>query len=290
MPAYKSGGFTATAELLSGYVFEEPIDIVGIDLSWITIASTNDEVVSMDATLVGVDSVPFFKVSQGGSSPLINIRIDTINDPGGTLEPMFSAQTGGKINFEYRPAGTLSLDYVSEGDALSAIDSADISLRNGEITTCRSAFVAANNSRIYASSTDVTDCEIVAKCFDNAAITCLSSTFTNVSDRALTTFGNSSISAEGTALAGSKPSTGIFAAQCSVISVAFSNYSGCSSSGINCRTGATINALNTNARKGSSNSSNDIKVSLGGIISAHSAIGGTNVTVNTVSADGIIFR
>jgi len=290
VPAYKSGGFTATVELLSGYVFEEPIDIAGIDLSWITITSASDEIVSIDGTLVGVDSVPFFKVSQGGSSPLLNIRIDTINDPGGFLEPMFTAQVGGKIRFKYRSAGTLSLEYLSNGIALDAFDNAEISFRNGKISTCSNAFTAFNNSRIDASSTDASDCSIVASASDNSAITCSDSTFTNVSSTCLLAISNSSISADNTDLAGTKPSTGITSGQSSRISASFSDYSGCSSFGIVCLDAATINARSTNARKGGSNSTSDITVSRGGIISADSATGGTSVTTNTITADGIIFK
>jgi len=290
VPAYKSGGFTATIELLSGYVFEEPIDIVGIDLSWITITSTSDEVVSMDATLVGVDSVPFFKVSQGGASPLINIRIDTINDPGGTLAPMFSAQTGGKIRFEYRAAGTLSLDYLLNGEALSAFDNAEISLRKGIISTCETAFVAINNSIIYAESTDVTDCDYVADCNVNSSIICNNSTFTDVDLVGLVADNNSLIAAQSTALAGGKPATGVKSLNGSSVSVSLSDYSGCIFFGIRAGTVATISCTSTNARRGASDSTNDITVEDGSIISARLATGGTSVTVNTVSADGIIFR
>ena len=74
------------------------------------------------------------------------------------------------------------------------------------------------------------------------------------------------------------------------VAVFSGNYTGCGAEGIKCITGATVDARSANAMKGGSNSTSDMVVEEGGIIAADSAFGGTSVTVNTVSADGIIFR
>jgi len=52
---------------------------------------------------------------------------------------------------------------------------------------------------------------------------------------------------------------------------------------------SNIAASGANCRKGANNSSSDISVLGGAIISAPSTTGGTNVTINTINANGIIF-
>lgn len=66
--------------------------------------------------------------------------------------------------------------------------------------------------------------------------------------------------------------------------------SGAGVNGIDCRDGANINADNAQCRLGASDSSADIQVLRGGIVNAASAIGGTNITPNTVAYNGIIFK
>ena len=65
---------------------------------------------------------------------------------------------------------------------------------------------------------------------------------------------------------------------------------GCVSYGISAMTGGRITAHGINARKGVSDSTSDIFVSWGGIISANASIGGVSQTANTITANGIIFK
>lgn len=84
--------------------------------------------------------------------------------------------------------------------------------------------------------------------------------------------------------------TGIEAINGASVHAGGANCSGCSDAGIRGNTGAVINAGGANARKGTSDSATDIIASQGAIINAVGATGGTNVTPNTPSASGIIFK
>lgn len=76
-PAYKSGGFSATISLLSGFVMAEQVLVRGIDLSWITITSVDAEVTitrSALSTWSGVQGdtcAPAFGADRGGILPTI---------------------------------------------------------------------------------------------------------------------------------------------------------------------------------------------------------------------------
>lgn len=84
--------------------------------------------------------------------------------------------------------------------------------------------------------------------------------------------------------------TGIEANNGASVHAGGANCSGCSDAGLRVFSGAVVNAGNANARKGASDSATDLIVSQGAIINAVGATGGTNVTPNTPSASGIIFK
>lgn len=65
---------------------------------------------------------------------------------------------------------------------------------------------------------------------------------------------------------------------------------GAATYGVRAIRGGRINAYGANCRKGASDASGDITVAEGGIVTASSATGGTSITVNTVTASGIIFK
>lgn len=81
VPAYKSGGFNATIELMSGFVLAEQIYVNGIDLSWITISSASGEIHQIDETAITENTALVGTVHAvwncigGGRSPRINFRM-----------------------------------------------------------------------------------------------------------------------------------------------------------------------------------------------------------------------
>lgn len=74
------------------------------------------------------------------------------------------------------------------------------------------------------------------------------------------------------------------------ISIGNSQVKGWTSYGVQARRGCIIDVRNCDCRVAFSTSVNDIKVLEGSIISANTALGGVNQTVNTITSDGIIFR
>jgi hypothetical protein len=85
--------------------------------------------------------------------------------------------------------------------------------------------------------------------------------------------------------------TSVVASYGGVVSMDGADVSGAGgSSGVRAYAGGKIIMIETNARKGASNSADDIVVQDGGIIVANLATGGTSQTPNTIRADGIIFK
>lgn len=68
------------------------------------------------------------------------------------------------------------------------------------------------------------------------------------------------------------------------------NLSGCTTSGATGARGASLNIFGANCRRGGTDSSSDIVAQAGASISAGSSTGGTNIAVNTVTANGIIYK
>ena len=83
---------------------------------------------------------------------------------------------------------------------------------------------------------------------------------------------------------------GIDAGNGAAVHAALATCSGCRDFGIRAQNGAVVNAGNVNARKGASDSASDIAVFQGATVNAVGATGGTSVTPNTISPQGIIFK
>ena len=72
VPAYKSGGFTVTINILSGTVIAEQIWIDSVDLSFISIESVDSIVeVNTGSFVITDNNKIFIAISGGGQSPLI---------------------------------------------------------------------------------------------------------------------------------------------------------------------------------------------------------------------------
>lgn len=83
---------------------------------------------------------------------------------------------------------------------------------------------------------------------------------------------------------------GIYALRGSTINTDTVNASGAGAYGMYAFRGSTINAVLANARKSTTDSTSDFVVVSGSYIAANGATGGTNQSVNTLTANGIIHR
>jgi hypothetical protein len=109
---------------------------------------------------------------------------------------------------------------------------------------------------------------------------------------AIHAFTGSIINADAATATNAAPSNAaILAERASIINFNAGNINPSSASprGAHAVRASKINVEGANCRFGSTDSSDDIRVSSGGYISAAAATGGTSVTKNTISANGIIF-
>ena len=86
---------------------------------------------------------------------------------------------------------------------------------------------------------------------------------------------------------------GLRAARCregSELNVVGANLSGAVFGGIRAETGSTVKASNCNAQAGAGPATSDVQIFTGSIVHFNGGTGGANVTTNTVSASGVIFR
>jgi len=84
---------------------------------------------------------------------------------------------------------------------------------------------------------------------------------------------------------------GIYAVRGSRIHANYADVTGAELIGIRSIEGSIISAINANAqRTPGTDSTADFTVATGGIISAYGGTGGTNITPNTITSSGIIFK
>jgi len=128
VPAYKSGGFTATITLESGHVDDGGIEIVGVDLSWITISDTG----SFDWD-VSAGSDYFMTLSEGAKGPKIDASITAIQSSTGGAIGFFFVDRGSFLEFEDRTSGVeLFLDADSLiGDSMLISENGGTVIANG---------------------------------------------------------------------------------------------------------------------------------------------------------------
>lgn len=111
----------------------------------------------------------------------------------------------------------------------------------------------------------------------------------NAGSRGIFASGASTINARAASATGAG-SRGVMAINSSRISFENGDATGATDYGVIASSGSTINANGANCRKGVSDDPADIAVTGGSTINAVSAIGGLNVTKNTVTLAGIIHR
>lgn len=68
------------------------------------------------------------------------------------------------------------------------------------------------------------------------------------------------------------------------------DFTGAGINGASATNGGQLALISCNCRRGESDSSSDIHVGGGGIITATSSVGGTSITPNTITSSGIIFK
>lgn len=199
----------------------------------------------------------------------VNIsRVALITELGGRY-PAWAAHSGGRLP---QLAALMQMDNTGPAAA-----------RDGVFLSGGGSIVVAGGAGIrYAGG-----CGLLARSASVAVL--YGSDWRNAGENALEAAAASTITA-GTANVSAAAGIGLRASGGSMIDAQTVIASGCAGGGARAETGAVIVAVGANCRIGASDASTDIVVASGGRIAAGSAIGGTNIAINTLTASGIIHK
>lgn len=182
----------------------------------------------------------------------------------------------GEVGVYARPASTISAAGV------------DVS-RAG-----RNGIYAAQASIIDANAAIADDCcslntEATVFAEEASTINFDSGSAQNSIGSAIFASSGSTINANSATLTGAG-SRAVYALSSSTVAAANVTATGAVSDGVRCSTGSRVDINNSNFQRGGSPSVTDIVVVDGSFINASGATGGVSQTVNTLTADGVIFR
>lgn len=265
-PKYVKGGFTATVSFVSGFTMAEQVIVRAIDLSWITITGTESSYTltrSALTTKVEDECYPAFAAIEGGKLPKINAEL--IMDTTGTATDRYGV-------------------YVS-----GAGSSATITASNGVRNAAGYSIYATNGAVVSAASCLVSGSSVGIGAHYGATVYANNAVANNCSVYGIVAMGASTISA--TSANVSSCGIGVFSDSSSRIDFTGGDATTCTTNGVYAQNLGQITAQYAECRKvGGSNTASDIIVLTGGIISAHSAVGGTTpATKNAITTAGIIF-
>lgn len=239
---YVSGGVLTRLRLRPGFVMREQVLVVGANLGWVEIVSTDAEVLIDRAYLTQMfrSSYPAFGAADGGVLPKIS-----------TLFSMMSTGVAeDRVGVAVVDGGSA---IVSTGAGIKSAGSDGIRVENsGTISANFAIFSGAGRDGAYVA-------------------------------------GAVGASLHGAVLSGAVRN-GLFCIHGARVNAVLSNCSGAGANGIFCSRGALVNAYGASCRIGGTDAAGDISVNQGGQIAAHTAIGGTSIAINTVTASGIIFK
>ncbi len=286
-PAYIAGGFTATVQLLSGFVMAEQVVVKGVDLGWITITAI-DPVTTIDTAGL-VDDYPVGSGVKAAFSGLSGAVLPNI----GVLFVMGAAGADdypGILLYEHARATVLPGAGVrdAKGNGLMIVNGSSaiaddaifagaaghgISLNNGRVQAVRvdcshaggNGIYAENGSNAQASEADCSGC---------------------VGPNAVYADGGSMVNARNANLSGSS-GRGVGVSGGSTVNAQGADCSGAGGDGIVVIGGSTVNAQGADC----SGAGGDGIVVIGGsTVNAQGATGTTSETPNTLTAAGIIFK
>lgn len=255
--------------LLSGFVMNEQVVVERTNLGFISISSEDTEVTINRSALTypivsgGISYYPAFVAKENATLPVINclFNMNTTGADSNRVGVMCSENSSATIRSGcgVKNNSTVTVGcFATEGSNINA----DGSVFNGT----GNAYFARLNSRINANSITTSGNNFGVLAEDCSTINVNGSTITNSN------------------------AYGVQATRGSTINANSSTISSWGFGGVYSGQGSIINVTNSNCRDGGSDSTSDIRVFSGSIIQASGSTGGTNVTVNTISSNGIIFK
>lgn len=322
-PAYDSTPVDVTINLLAGFVMAEQVLVSGIDLSWIQITGADAETTITNSSITASitdgaanyssELYPAFGVTHGGSLPKIMQMFDmgfTAQDPAqknvGVLAmgPGSTAEIGRNCGVRrcgwygcLANYGATIYAYESDfntsyGRGIFANESSTISAREANVNNAASTgFHSSDGSTIAAENATATGCQIGLSANNAGTINGKGATVTGCEEGILAQNG-STIHAENANASGATGGNGvgIRALGNGRINAKDANASGAQNFGVSAEKGSWINADGVNAQKGGSPASTDCRVLTGSHINFSGGTGGTSETINTLTANGIIYQ
>lgn len=293
VPAYTSGGFTATIEVASTYVEEEEIIIDGVNLRWITIVTEDGNPMDLDPTTIGSAGY-WFTVRNGGASPKINCSINVIN---ANVERLFYVTQEGNLFFAARDnfvdpvvLDCNSCDYAIYVDQRSTVYAEDIDI-NDIVEDC---IFAANASTVAASALSVDNAGGIVRAVSGSVVVVSATIATNIDDLAFFVQQGANVVAPvcQVTMSGIDPNRAGAYVDGGFLELSNASIHGWAAYGIRALNGGRIIGKfgDFTAVDGGSTSANDAEVVDGSIITLNDATSGVSQTVNTITADGIIFK
>lgn len=180
--------------------------------------------------------------------------------------------------------------FAGNGGALPVIDALFVMNTSGTATSRWGAAAGSGGSATIKAGRGIQQAGwfgVVG--LQGGTVTAEGADFRNAAQNAVRATRGASIAVQSANLSGAGH-TGVFCHKTAAVDCQGADITGAATYGIYCATGGRVDASSANARKGASDSTSDIYVLNGGWIAAGSATGGTNVTVNTITASGVICR
>ena len=276
-PTYQSTSARATINILSGTQLTEQVIVDGIDLSWITITSVDATVTeniavlnSISATHSGVYS-PFFCAVNGGKFPIIDIKIST------------SRSSGSVVAFAAFGAGSAL--------QLSASSSVGV---NCAASTPSAVYgiVATGGASVVADLATITGCWRNVQCLDCATVTVRGAILDNAyNNPSIYVEGSAFVNARGASIDNSGASFGESSVACisSTVNLTLATIDSPKGHGVQVSGGGMAHCTSCAVTNEAGGSFYAFDISSGSIISANLSTGTKSQTVNTLTANGIIF-
>ena len=172
---------------------------------------------------------------------------------------------------------------------VSASRNSRVSAENSDASGSVIGYLAALGATITAGDSKANNCSDAGYRAASAALISASAGSANGCSRGFEVLSGGKIGAQGASATGCTQRA-VSALEGGEVNVMLATLTGAGTEGVTARNGARVNANSANARKGGVDASGDFTVQSGGIINASSGTGGTSVTINTISASGIIFK
>lgn len=312
---------TATISLLAGFTMEEQVLVWGQDFGWVTITgvdaeTTIDKAALTESPSTGLNSYndthrPAFGAYAGGKLPRIGQMFDlafstidatqkrsgvVVMGPGSSAEILDSC--GIRRAGWYGMLAAFNGNIVAHGADFNtaygrgafANECGNISANSVDLSDAgTTAIHCSEGGKITAEDADLSGAGTYAASANNGGILhCAGADCSGAGSAGLHAEAGSTINGENcdcTSCGG----VAIQAIRGSTINAKDADASGATDRGIQCTQASRVNADGVNAQKGGSPASTDVEVLYGGIVNFHGGTGGTSETVNTLTANGIIF-